>query len=106
MPLVPTCISTERVRMRTCRLNRRSVISVSALSLLYPQAGIEGYTREQFLDDLVNEAEVEIRECLRKGAFSVQIDFTEARLSIKLDPSKQLLRNFIDLNNRVLDRFS
>jgi 5-methyltetrahydropteroyltriglutamate--homocysteine methyltransferase len=43
---------------------------------------------------------------LRKGAFDVQIDFTEARLSLKLDPSKQLLRSFIDLNNRVLDRFS
>lgn len=43
---------------------------------------------------------------MRKGAFAVQIDFTEARLSVKLDPSKQLLRSFIDLNNRVLDRFS
>jgi 5-methyltetrahydropteroyltriglutamate--homocysteine methyltransferase len=76
------------------------------MQALYPHAGIGGYTREQFLADLVDEAEVEIRECLRKGAFNVQIDFTEARLSIKLDPSKQLLRNFIDLNNRVLDRFS
>jgi len=85
---------------------KQAVISASALSLLYPQAGIEGYTREQFLDDLVNEAETEIRDCLRKGAFNVQIDFTEARLSVKLDPTRQLLRNFIDLNNRVLDRFS
>jgi 5-methyltetrahydropteroyltriglutamate--homocysteine methyltransferase len=36
----------------------------------------------------------------------VQIDFTEARLSLKLDPSGGLLRSFIDLNNQVLDRFS
>jgi methionine synthase II (cobalamin-independent) len=85
---------------------KQAVISASALSLLYPPAGIEGYSREQFLDDLVNEAEAEIRDCLAKGAFNVQIDFTEARLSLKLDPSKQLLRSFIELNNRVLDRFS
>jgi 5-methyltetrahydropteroyltriglutamate--homocysteine methyltransferase len=36
----------------------------------------------------------------------VQIDFTEARLALKLDPSKQLLSTFIDLNNQVLDRFT
>ncbi|HEY9125709.1 MAG TPA: 5-methyltetrahydropteroyltriglutamate--homocysteine methyltransferase, partial [Acidobacteriaceae bacterium] len=40
------------------------------------------------------------------GADSVQIDFTEGRLSLKLDPSGGLLRNFIALNNRVLERFS
>jgi hypothetical protein len=51
----------------------------------------------------VSEAESEIPYCLRKGAHAVQVDFTEARLSLKLDPSKQLLRSFIDLNNRVLD---
>lgn len=85
---------------------KQAVISSSALSLLYPQSGIEGYSREQFLDDLVSEAQTEIRDCLRKGAANVQIDFTEARLSLKLDPSKQLLRSFIDLNNRVIDRFS
>jgi methionine synthase II (cobalamin-independent) len=85
---------------------KQAVISASALSLLYPQEGIQGYAREQFLDDLVDEAEAEIRDCLRKGAFNVQIDFTEARLSVKLDPSRQLLRSFIELNNRVLDRFS
>jgi len=96
----------ERVRPFAHVPLKQAVISASALSLLYPQAGIEGYTREQFLNDLVSEAETEIRDCLRKGAFNVQIDFTEARLSLKLDPSRQLLRSFIDLNNRVLDRFS
>jgi 5-methyltetrahydropteroyltriglutamate--homocysteine methyltransferase len=43
---------------------------------------------------------------LSGGAHNVQIDFTEGRLSIKLDPTKQLLKSFIDLNNKVLDRFS
>jgi 5-methyltetrahydropteroyltriglutamate--homocysteine methyltransferase len=43
---------------------------------------------------------------LEKGGYNVQIDFTEGRLSVKLDPAKQLLKNFVALNNRVLDRFS
>ncbi len=85
---------------------KQAVISASALSLLYPQGGIEGYSREAFLEDLLREHEADIRRCLRKGADSVQIDFTEARLSVKLDPTRQLLKDFVDLNNRVLDRFS
>jgi 5-methyltetrahydropteroyltriglutamate--homocysteine methyltransferase len=85
---------------------KQAVISASALSLLYPQTGIPGYSREAFLADLLLEAERDIRKCLERGAASVQIDFTEARLAVKLDPSKQLLRSFIDLNNRVLERFS
>ena len=36
----------------------------------------------------------------------MQIDFTEARLSLKLDPSGSMLRSFIELNNQVLDRFT
>jgi 5-methyltetrahydropteroyltriglutamate--homocysteine methyltransferase len=34
------------------------------------------------------------------------MDFTEGRLAVKLDPSKGLLRDFVALNNRVLERFS
>ena len=85
---------------------KQAVISASAMSLLYPQQGIPGYSRETFLDDLVGEAEQDIRRCLAAGAHNVQIDFTEARLSVKLDPSKQLLRAFVGLNNRVLERFT
>lgn len=81
---------------------KQAVISASALSLLYPADGLAGYPREAFLDDLVAQATAEIRGCLERGA-SVQIDFTEARLSIKLDPSKGLLDSFVDINNRVLD---
>ncbi len=84
---------------------KEAVISASALSLLYPQAGIPGYPREAFLEDLVREAQTDIRRCLAAGA-SVQIDFTEGRLSIKLDPSKKLLESFVDLNNRVLAGFT
>lgn len=85
---------------------KQAVIAASALSLLYPQDGIAGYSREEFLDDLVDEAERDIRRCLERGADSVQVDFTEGRLSCKLDPSGELLRSFIDLNNRVLGRFT
>jgi len=85
---------------------KQAVIAASALSLLYPQDGIPGYPREAFLDDLVREARVDIRRCLDAGADGVQIDFTEGRLAVKLDPSKQLLRAFVALNNRVLDGFT
>ena len=84
---------------------KQAVISASALSLLYPGGGIPGYPREAFLSDLVDEAAGDIRPCLDEGA-TVQIDFTEGRLAVKLDPSKRLLKSFIDLNNRVLARFS
>jgi 5-methyltetrahydropteroyltriglutamate--homocysteine methyltransferase len=85
---------------------KQAVISASALSLLYPQEGIAGYPRDAFIDDLIRENEADIRRCLQGGAHNVQIDFTEGRLAVKLDPSKQLLKSFVDLNNRVLHRFS
>jgi 5-methyltetrahydropteroyltriglutamate--homocysteine methyltransferase len=85
---------------------KQAVISPSALSLLYPASGIPGYSRQEFLADLMNEAEKDIRSTLDLGADSVQIDFTEARLALKLDPSGGLLKSFIDLNNKVLERFS
>jgi 5-methyltetrahydropteroyltriglutamate--homocysteine methyltransferase len=85
---------------------KQAVIAASALSLLYPQDGIEGYPREEFLADLVREAAADIRGALDNGAHSVQIDFTEGRLALKLDPSGTLLRSFIDLNNQVLAEFS
>ena len=78
----------------------------SALSLLYPQDGVPGYPRDVFLDDLVREGECDIRRCLVQGAHAVQIDFTEGRLAVKLDPTKQLLTAFVRLNNRVLERFT
>ncbi len=84
---------------------KQAVISASAVSLLYPAEGIDGYSQEDFLADLVDEAETDIRRCLDAGAYNVQIDFTEARLSLKLDPSGGLLRSFVELNNQVLDRF-
>jgi 5-methyltetrahydropteroyltriglutamate--homocysteine methyltransferase len=85
---------------------KQAVIAPSALSLLYPADGVDGYSRDRFLTDLANEAEKDIRGCLDAGAASVQLDFTEGRLSLKLSPSGEILRDFIALNNEVLGRFS
>jgi 5-methyltetrahydropteroyltriglutamate--homocysteine methyltransferase len=85
---------------------KQAVISPSALSLMYPETEIPGYPRDQFFDDLLGEHETEVRNCLRKGAHCVQIDFTEGRLAVKIDPIGELLANFIDLNNLALTRFS
>ncbi|MBA3484195.1 MAG: cobalamin-independent methionine synthase II family protein [Pirellulales bacterium] len=85
---------------------KQAVISPSALGLLYPAEGIPGYSRDEFISDLLNEHESEVRRCLALGAHKVQIDFTEGRLAVKIDPSGELLHRFIDLNNMALARFS
>jgi 5-methyltetrahydropteroyltriglutamate--homocysteine methyltransferase len=85
---------------------KQAVISPSALSLMYPAEGLAGYSREEFIDDLLREHEAEVRRCLDKGAHCVQIDFTEGRLAMKIDPTGRLLHSFIDLNNLALSRFS
>jgi 5-methyltetrahydropteroyltriglutamate--homocysteine methyltransferase len=96
----------EKAKTLTKLPVKQAVIAVSAISLLYPQEGINGYSQEQFIHDLLNEAEADIRKSLNSGAYNVQVDFTEARLSLKLDPSGGLLKMFIDLNNQVINRFT
>jgi methionine synthase II (cobalamin-independent) len=90
----------------TQRPLKQAVISPSALSLMYPAEGLPGYSRDEFIHDLLNEHETEVRRCLKKGACKVQIDFTEGRLAMKIDPSGELLNSFIDLNNLALSRFT
>jgi 5-methyltetrahydropteroyltriglutamate--homocysteine methyltransferase len=85
---------------------KQAVISPSAMSLMYPADEIPGYSRDEFIRDLLNEHETEVRSCLQKGAHKVQIDFTEGRLAVKIDPTGSLLHSFIDLNNLALARFS
>jgi 5-methyltetrahydropteroyltriglutamate--homocysteine methyltransferase len=85
---------------------KQAVISPSALSLMYPAEGIPGYSRDEFIDDLLREHETEVRRCLQRGAHKVQIDFTEGRLAMKIDRSGNLLNSFIVLNNLALSRFS
>ena len=91
---------------------KQAVISPSMMMLLYPLDGeIEGYSRDEFLEDCVNEAEKDIRQCFDAGAVRVSVDFTEGRLANKNDSrnpwtGKNMLQEFIDLNNRLFDRFS
>ena len=91
---------------------KQAVIAPSMLMLLYPlDDEIEGYSREDFLSDLVNECEKDIRGCFDAGAVRVSVDFTEGRLANKNDSrnpwtGRDMLQDFIDLNNRVFDRFS
>jgi len=85
---------------------KQAIISPSALSLMYPAEKLDSYSREEFIKDLLGEHEKEIRGCFAKGAHKVQIDFTEGRLAVKIDPSGSLLNSFIELNNLALSRFS
>jgi methionine synthase II (cobalamin-independent) len=91
---------------------KQAVIAPSMLALLYPlDDEVEGYPREQFLSDLCDECEKDIRMCFATGAKRVSIDFTEGRLACRNDPrnpwtGRGMLGEFIELNNRVIDRFS
>ncbi|MCA1682395.1 MAG: hypothetical protein LC685_00065 [Actinobacteria bacterium] len=91
---------------------KQAVISPSMMMLLYPLDGeIDGYSRDEFLADCVDECEKDIRKCFEAGAVRVSIDFTEGRLANKNDSrnpwtGKDMLQEFIDINNRVLERFS
>jgi 5-methyltetrahydropteroyltriglutamate--homocysteine methyltransferase len=96
----------EIARRYTSAPLKQAVISPSALSLMYPAEEIPGYPREQFIHDLIREHETEIRACLKKGAHKVQIDFTEGRLAVKIDPTGKLLHQLIDLNNLALAPFN
>ncbi|CAF1120675.1 unnamed protein product [Rotaria sordida] len=90
----------------TLRPLKQAVVAPSVLSLVYNGETIKNYSREQFLNDLIDEAEKDVRQCLEAGADKVQLDFAKARLSLKMDPSGNLLKEFIDINNRMLDRFN
>ncbi len=91
---------------------KQAVISASMMMLLYPlEEELEDYPRDQFLNDVVDEVEKDIRKAFDAGAERVSIDFTEGRLANKNDSrnpwtGRDMLQEFIDLNNRVLERFS
>ncbi|MGW4163644.1 5-methyltetrahydropteroyltriglutamate--homocysteine methyltransferase [Streptomyces sp. NPDC004788] len=96
----------REARKHTTLPVKATVVAPSALSLLYPADGIDGYAREEFRSDLVDQSEAEIRACLDAGAHSVQLDCGLHRLTLKLDPSGGVLDDFVALDNQVLARFS
>ncbi len=103
---------TEKAVKMATKPIKQAVIAPSMLALLYPLDGeVPGYTRAQFEADLCDECEKDIRKAFAAGAKRVSIDFTEGRLACRNDPNnpwtgRGMLGHFIELNNRVLDRFS
>ncbi|KAG8707619.1 hypothetical protein FRC09_001727 [Ceratobasidium sp. 395] len=104
----------ERALPVSQHLLKQAVVAPSLLSLLYPlRSDIPGYTRQQFLTDLCDQCELDIRKCFQAGAVRVSIDFTEGQLTLRnadvrnpWSTSERLLDFFIDLNNRVINRFT
>jgi methionine synthase II (cobalamin-independent) len=91
---------------------KQAVIAPSMLALLYPlKDPVEGYSREDFEATLIDECEKDIRQAFAAGAVRVSVDFTEGRLATREDPRNPwtgagLLPHFIELNNRVMARFT
>lgn len=88
---------------------KQAVVSPSMLSLMVPQGGLEGYSRSEFLDDVVAGCAEDIERCFASGASRVSIDFTEGRLALRKDlrapwAGPHALGGFIELVNRVIDR--
>jgi len=102
----------EKAKRMATKPIKQAVIAPSMLALLYPlDDEVKGYKREQFLSDLCDECEKDIRKAFKAGASRVSIDFTEGRLACRNDPrnpwtGRKMLASFIELNNRVIDRFS
>jgi methionine synthase II (cobalamin-independent) len=91
---------------------KQAVIAPSMIVLLYPlDKQLPGYSLQAFEDDICNECETDIRQAFAAGAVRVSVDFTEGRLSCRNDSrnpwtGRNLLPHFIELNNRVMDRFT
>ena len=91
---------------------KQAVIAPSMLALLYPlDAAVPGYSQVEFEADLIDECEKDVRSAFEAGAARVSIDFTEGRLATRADPRNPwtgmgMLPHFIDLNQRVLERFT
>jgi len=91
---------------------KQAVIAPSMLILLYAlDEELSGYSRDKFEEDLCNECEKDIRQAFEAGAVRVSVDFTEGRLALRNDPrnpwtGRNMLPYFIELNNRVIDRFT
>ena len=103
---------TEKAVKMASKPLKQAVIAPSMLALLYSLDGeVKAYSRAQFLNDLCNECEKDIRMAFKAGAKRVSIDFTEGRLACRNDPrnpwtGRKMLGHFVELNNRVIDRFT
>lgn len=101
----------KKARALTDAPLKQAVISPSMLSLMVPESGLAGYSRAEFLDDVVTQCAEDIRRSFAAGASRVSIDFTEGRLALRTDlrapwAGPSALAGFIDLVNRVLDELT
>ena len=91
---------------------KQAVIAPSMLALFYPlKEEVAGYSQDEFEEDLIDECEKDIRQAFAAGAARVSVDFTEGRLATRADPRNPwtgagMLPHFIELNNRVMARFT
>ena len=91
---------------------KQAVIAPSMLALLYPlKDEVDGYSREEFEERPRRRDREGHPQAFDAGAERVSVDFTEGRLATRDDPRNPwtgagMLPHFIELNNRVLDRFS
>ena len=113
VPLQDLCADSLRKALAVARKPmKQAVISPSMLALLYAlDEEIEGYPRDRFESDLIDECEKDVRAAFDAGAARVSIDFTEGRLSCRNDPrnpwtGRNMLPHFVALINGVVDRFT
>ena len=84
---------------------KATVIAPSAVSLIY-NSEIPGYSKSQFLSDVVSECIKDIKKCISSGASEVGMDMTEATYALKVDPSGGVLKDMNNLINAVCDGLS
>ena len=96
----------RRARRARPRPLKQAVISASALSLLYPGDGLEGYSRDTFVEDLVDQAADELRGMRRPRRHRRRSTSPRRACRSSSIPSGGLLDAFVDLNNQVLARLT
>ena len=76
------------------------------LILLIYKDEIDGYSKEQFVNDLVNECVTDVKKCIASGAAEVGMDMTEATYAIKVDPTGGVLKSMVGLIDAVCEKLS
>ena len=69
---------------------KATVIAPSAVSLIYKDE-ISGYSKDQFIKDLVNECVKDVKKCIASGASEIGMDMTEATYAMKVDKTGKVL---------------
>lgn len=85
---------------------KQAVISPATMFLIYPKSGVLNYSPVEFLNDVIGQAEMDLRSCLAQRCKYLQIDSPEMAMAIHIDSSGELLQKFISVSNLLLDRFS